>query len=167
MNHSIKAMMAMTCLGLSAGLYAPPSLGVDLRINFSGKFIEPGCKVTLEDVDLGEARVSDFTGSFNSSWVDVPISIAGCADLVKSAKLSFSGTADSNRGEVYAGKVGVGVELRAASDGVLLGPGSDPVDASISNGGVVLNYVARMTQTDAGVTPGAISTAVTVSVTYQ
>lgn len=167
MNYSIKAMMAMTCLASSAGLYAPPSQGVDLNINFSGRFIEPACKVTFKDVDLGEARVSDFTGSFNSSWVEVPITIAGCADLVKSAKLSFSGTPDANRDEVYAGKAGVGVELRAKADGVLLGPGSDPIDASISSGGVVLTYVARMTQTATGVTPGAISTAVTVSVTYQ
>jgi type 1 fimbria pilin len=167
MSYSIKAVMAMTCLALSASLYAPPSLGVDLRINFSGRFIEPACKVALEDVDLGEAKVSDFTGSYSSPWVEVPISIAGCADLVKVARLSFSGAPDANRSEIYAGKDGVGVELRAQAGGVLLGPGSDPIDAPISSGGTALKYVARMTQTAGDVTPGAISTPVTVSVTYQ
>lgn len=167
MNRSVKATFAMACLALSVCLYPRPSMGVDLAIHFTGRFIEPTCEMTLQDIDLGEASVSDFKGSFNTPWVNVPIAFAGCAALVTRATLSFSGTADANRGDVYAGKVGVGVELRAQPGGVLLGPGSAAIDVPISNGGTLPSYVARMTQTAAGVTPGAISTPVTVSVTYQ
>jgi type 1 fimbria pilin len=167
MNRSVKATFAMACLALSVCLYPRPSMGVDLTIHFTGRFIEPTCEMTLQDIDLGEASVSDFTGSFDTPWVDVPVTFAGCAALVTRATLSFSGTADADRSEVYAGKPGVGVELRSQPGGVLLGPGSASIDAPISNGGAVVRYVARMTQTAAGVTPGVLSTPVTVSVTYQ
>lgn len=163
-NH----FLSMAWLALATFLVAAPVRAVDLTINFTGKFIEPTCDMAVKDVDLGEASVSDFTGAFSTAWKDVPISFANCANLTTKASLSFSGTADTVRADVYMGKPGVGVELSTqATGGTSLGPGSDAIDVPISGGGATVSYVARMSQTAGGVTPGAISTPVTVSVTYH
>jgi type 1 fimbria pilin len=162
-NH----FLSVATLALATLLVAVPAKAADLTIHFKGRFIEPTCDMTVKDVDLGEASVSDFTGAFSTAWVGVPISFANCAKLTTRASLSFSGTADAVRADVYMGKPGVGVELRTQPNGTLLGPGSAAIDVALSSGGATANYVARMTQTTSDVTPGAISTPVTVSVTYH
>ena len=168
MTRTTSYFLSMAAMALATFLVASPAKAVDLKINFTGKFIEPTCDMTVKDVDLGEASVSDFTGAFSTAWVQVPISFADCAALATKASLSFSGTADTVRADVYMGKPGVGVELGTQeTGGTSLGPGSKAVDVTISSGGATVNYVARMTQTAGGVTPGAISTPVTVSVTYH
>jgi type 1 fimbria pilin len=163
---SIRTAFALALLGATA-VFTTDAAAADLTIRFSGRFIEPTCDMSVHDVDLGEASVSAFTGSFAAPWVNVPIDFANCAALTSVATLGFSGTADANQSDLYAGRTGVGVELRVAPNGTLLGPGSTPVDVPIVNGGAKATFVARMTQTAGGVTPGAFSTPVTVSVTYQ
>lgn len=166
MNRILTTTLASFAASLIGAFFAAPALAVDLNIYFTGKFIEPTCNMTLQDVDLGNASVDKFSGSFQGAWHPVPIRFSGCADLTSRATLSFSGKADANVPEFYEGMVGVGVELRVQPNGSVLGPGSTAPDVAITGGAGAASYVARMSQTAPGVSPGIFSTPVTVSVTY-
>jgi len=159
--------LGVLSLSLAAALFAAPATGADLTINFTGRFIEPTCTMTLKDIDLGEAKVDQFTGSYTGPWVDVPIKVTGCSELTTLAVVTFSGTADPDRSDVYAGMTGVGVDLRVKSTETPLGPGSAPVNLDVATGGGTYAFIARMIQTAGGVKPGAFSTPVTVTVAYQ
>lgn len=138
-----------------------------VNFNLTGTITPGVCRFTANDVDLGTYASTFFTAvGTTTNFVDVPITSSGCDPLVTSIHMRVTGTPDSDNTALFRGVAGVGIELQRWAGAVPIVPAGTTVDFSpVANGGTY-RFQARFKRS-ATVTAGAVSSPVTINVTYN
>lgn len=159
--------IALVAAGLMSA--AGASRAQTLNFNITATILPGVCRFTVADVDLGTYYATDFTAVGTvKPFVTVPIQSTGCDPLVTQLHFAVSGTADAASSAYFRGITGIGVELQSVA-GTAIQPSGTTINYNKLAGTGAGSYPlqARLRQTAATVSAGAIRSAVTVVVTYN
>jgi type 1 fimbria pilin len=160
----IACLAVVAVSGAVAGLAA---VAQPLTFHVSGE-IRPGvCRFdTSPPVDLGTYPAKAFTGDTTTDWRPVSIIATGCDALVRTLRVSFSGTPDIADGSLFRALPGIGIEIVDDGDR-RLGPAGETVDFPVqAQTPAVYALRARFHQSAPTVGTGVVNTAVTFNVQY-
>jgi type 1 fimbria pilin len=164
------SLQALFCTSVFA---ASPGSSVTITANVVASpctiaAVSQNLAIPLGDI---QASVLAAANSFSAWSPDYTISLTNCPSTTTKVDASFTGTADPADTNGYknaasGGSADVATEL-AKSDGSLLKNGTSFGDATVSNGVASFIVKARLFSKAGSVTPGAVSSAVTVNFTYK
>ncbi|WP_414491805.1 fimbrial protein [Stenotrophomonas maltophilia] len=134
--------------------------------NLTGRILPGVCRIAASDVDLGTFYATDFTGvGTTKPWITTSIQVSNCDPLITRVALSFSGTADTANANYFRGVAGIGIEMERESPSTPVRPAGTTLQYATANGLYMVR--ARFRQTAATVAAGSVSSAVTVSMSYN
>ena len=156
----ILATGLINCIAFSAQ-------AVDTTITVTGNVLQRTCNVPGNvDVSLGNLYVSDFPNAGSGSpWVNFDLSLTGCQNM-NTVRATFSGTAD---GQTYyantgnAGGIKIEIQDRDGSNASYHNGMFKTLNVQYNN--ATFNLKARAVS-KGQVTPGNISSVITVTYTY-
>lgn len=137
-----------------------------LTFNLTGTILPGTCRWSVSDVDLGTYNATAFTGSYTTSWVDVPVQSSGCDPLVTRVLMKVTGNADVANVALFRGIAGIGIELQTKSAGTAIVPAGTTVNWNAITGGASYMFQARFKQSAATVASGTVRSPVTINITY-
>ena len=156
----ILATGLINCIAFSAQ-------AVDTTITVTGNVLQRTCNVPGNvDVSLGNLYVSDFPNAGSGSpWVNFDLSLTGCQNM-NTVRATFSGTADGQTYYANTGNAG-GIKLeRQDRDGSNASYHNGMFKTlNVQNNNATFNLKARAVN-KGQVTPGNISSVITVTYTY-
>lgn len=163
---------ALLCMLLSTG-----AMAADVTINVTGKVVASPCTVGnsgVYNIDLGQnisAASLNPAMSF-SDWIPISVKLIDCPAGTTKVTATFSGTADSYNSAMYANATGTGyaqnvaVQLQNSTAGTNTGNGAT-MTVDVASNAAAFPLQARAYSTPGGATPGNISTAVLMNMTYN
>lgn len=154
--------MAVLLAGIAGGAQAQT-----LNFNLTGTILPGVCRFTVADVNLGTYTATQFTGSFATPFVDVPVTSAGCDPLVATVHMRVTGTPDVANASLFRGLAGVGVELQVKLPNAPVVPAGTTVTFPPVASGSVYMFQARFRQSAPNVAAGRVSSPITLTVTYN
>ncbi|WP_458047749.1 fimbrial protein [Providencia stuartii] len=148
-------------------------------IHFKGQFVESTCTIETNNenssegtVQLGTWLVSHFQKSDETTKpTKFVIALNECPDVIKKAKITFTGTADSTNSSLYktSTEVGTGIGItHAESDTAYITPGAPAGEIELkgANNSGEKEYYARYVTTGP-VKAGVANADVTVTISYN
>jgi type 1 fimbria pilin len=142
-----------------------------VTFNLTGNITQGTCSFTIPDRDLGTYAASSFTGSTTTAWSNpIAIRAVSCTSDIQNIRMTFSGTPDAINSNYFApmstsGNVtGVAIQLASLYEAPITPGGS--MNWSLGAIGTTYTIKARFVQTQPSVTPGVVSTPITVQFTY-
>lgn len=150
-----------------------------IEVTFSGNIYSATCNVDSESqnqsIDMGDTSFSDFSlAGETSEKTSFLIKLSDCSDSIKSAKIVFSGTSDSDDPMLLAintssedSATGVGIEILDSSDTPIQINSAEPYTYSLSAGENEIPFALRYKSTSATVTPGSANAVMYFDLSYQ
>lgn len=140
---------------------------VDTTITVTGNVLQRTCNVPGNvDVSLGNLYVSDFPNAGSGSpWVNFDLSLTGCQNM-NTVRATFSGTADGQTYYANTGNAG-GIKIEIQDRDVSNASYHNGMfkTLNVQNNNATFNLKARAVS-KGQVTPGNISSVITVTYTY-
>ncbi|ELX9882700.1 S-fimbrial adhesin minor subunit SfaS [Escherichia coli] len=140
---------------------------VDTTITVTGNFLQRTCNVPGNvDVSLGNLYVSDFPNAGSGSpWVNFDLSLTGCQNM-NTVRATFSGTADGQTYYANTGNAGgIKIEIQDRDGSNASYHNGMFKTLNVQNNNATFNLKARAVS-KGQVTPGNISSVITVTYTY-
>ncbi|MEF5582096.1 S-fimbrial adhesin minor subunit SfaS [Escherichia coli] len=140
---------------------------VDTTITVTGNVLQRTCNVPGNvDVSLGNLYVSDFPNAGSGSpWVNFDLSLTGCQNM-NTVRATFSGTADGQTYYANTGNAGgIKIEIQDRDGSNASYHNGMFKTLNVQNNNATFNLKARAVSKDQ-VTPGNISSVITVTYTY-
>lgn len=140
---------------------------VDTAITVTGNVLQRTCNVPGSvDVSLGNLYVSDFPNAGSGSpWVKFDLSLTGCQNM-NTVRATFSGTADEQRYYANTGNAGgIKIEIQDRDGSNASYYNGTFKTLHVKNNNATFNLKARAVS-KGQVTPGNISSVITVTYTY-
>lgn len=156
----ILATGLINCIAFSAQ-------AVDTTITVTGNVLQRTCNVPGNvDVSLGNLYVSDFPNAGSGSpWVNFDLSLTGCQNM-KTVRATFSGTADGQTYYANTGNAGgIKIEIQDRDGSNASYHNGMFKTLNVQNNNATFNLKARAVS-KGQVTPGNISSVITVTYTY-
>ncbi|MCN2096152.1 S-fimbrial adhesin minor subunit SfaS [Escherichia coli] len=141
---------------------------VDTTITVTGNVLQRTCNVPGNvDVSLGNLYVSDFPDAGSGSpWVDFDLSLTGCQNM-NTVRATFSGTADGQTYYANTGNAGgIKIEIQDRDGSNASYHNGMFKTLNVKNNNATFNLKARAVS-KGRVTPGNISSVITVTYTYS
>lgn len=144
--------------------------GTSVSLTFNGNIKASSCTVSDINLNLGTTLAADlfYTAQSGSNWQNFNINLTNCSPSITQAKLTFSGTADTNDiNSLYKNQgtaQNVAVQLKAADDTPL--GNTKTLMASISSLGATIPLKVRAFSSNGGGTPGTIYANITATIIY-
>lgn len=178
-------LTSLTSLGLFTTLAHADDPVVNIvnggNIQFTGKFVNAACAVSLESenkvVELGQYRTASLTAAAqNTTNIPFDIKLTDCdPEVSKTAQIGFNGLADSvdstlfsvNSGGNSKAATGVGIEILDSKNKVLSPNGDYSTAQALIVGDNTFNFLARYKSTAATVTAGQANADATFLVRYE
>ena len=167
------AKHTLACLLVVAGTFVlcSPSQAQDMNLSVGGEFYNATCGFIVnngEDVDLGSHNLDIFNrvGAV-APWVDFNVTSTGCTPSTTRVYMKWTGTVDANNAGTFATTgtaTGVAVWIRNGTNTLV--PNTTLNLAPLANGQHYV-YRAALHQTQAAVTEGTASAAITIEVSYN
>ncbi|HGE5205625.1 TPA: S-fimbrial adhesin minor subunit SfaS [Escherichia coli] len=140
---------------------------VDTTITVTGNVLQRTCNVPGNvDVSLGNLYVSDFPNAGSGSpWVNFDLSLIGCQNM-NTVRATFSGTADGQTYYANTGNAGgIKIEIQDRDGSNASYHNGMFKTLNVQNNNATFNLKARAVS-KGQVTPGNISSVITVTYTY-
>lgn len=140
---------------------------VDTTITVTGNVLQRTCNVPGNvDVSLGNLYVSDFPNAGSGSpWVNFDLSLTGCQNM-NTVWATFSGTADGQTYYANTGNAGgIKIEIQDRDGSNASYHNGMFKTLNVQNNNATFNLKARAVS-KGQVTPGNISSVITVTYTY-
>ena len=140
---------------------------VDTTITVTGNVLQRTCNVPGNvDVSLGNLYVSDFPNAGSGSpWVNFDLSLTGCQNM-NTVRATFSGTADGQTYYANTGNAGgIKIEIQDRDGSNASYHNGMFKTLHVQNNNATFNLKARAVS-KGQVTPGNISSVITVTYTY-
>ncbi|HFO5508348.1 TPA: S-fimbrial adhesin minor subunit SfaS [Escherichia coli] len=140
---------------------------VDTTITVTGNVLQRTCNVPGNvDVSLGNLYVSDFPNAVSGSpWVNFDLSLTGCQNM-NTVRATFSGTADGQTYYANTGNAGgIKIEIQDRDGSNASYHNGMFKTLNVQNNNATFNLKARAVS-KGQVTPGNISSVITVTYTY-
>ncbi|EOT4640768.1 S-fimbrial adhesin minor subunit SfaS [Escherichia coli] len=140
---------------------------VDTTITVTGNVLQRTCNVPGNvDVSLGNLYVSDFPSAGSGSpWVNFDLSLTGCQNM-NTVRATFSGTADGQTYYANTGNAGgIKIEIQDRDGSNASYHNGMFKTLNVQNNNATFNLKARAVS-KGQVTPGNISSVITVTYTY-
>lgn len=140
---------------------------VDTTITVTGNVLQRTCNVPGNvDVSLGNLYVSDFPNAGSGSpWVNFDLSLTGCQNM-NTVRATFSGTADGQTYYANTGNAGgIKIEIQDRDGSNASYHNGMFKTLNVQNNNATFNLKARAVS-KGQVTPGNISSVITVTYTY-
>ncbi|MCN4579393.1 S-fimbrial adhesin minor subunit SfaS [Escherichia coli] len=156
----ILATGLINCIAFSAQ-------AVDTTITVTGNVLQRTCNVPENvDVSLGNLYVSDFPNAGSGSpWVNFDLSLTGCQNM-NTVRATFSGTADGQTYYANTGNAGgIKIEIQDRDGSNASYHNGMFKTLNVQNNNATFNLKARAVS-KGQVTPGNISSVITVTYTY-
>ena len=156
----ILATGLINCIAFSAQ-------AVDKTITVTGNVLQRTCNVPGNvDVSLGNLYVSDFPNAGSGSpWVNFDLSLTGCQNM-NTVRATFSGTADGQTYYANTGNAGgIKIEIQDRDGSNASYHNGMFKTLNVQNNNATFNLKARAVS-KGQVTPGNISSVITVTYTY-
>ncbi|HEC3922899.1 TPA: S-fimbrial adhesin minor subunit SfaS, partial [Escherichia coli] len=156
----ILATGLINCIAFSAQ-------AVDTTITVTGNVLQRTCNVPGNvDVSLGNLYVSDFPNAGSGSpWVNFDLSLTGCQNM-NTVRATFSGTADGQTYYANTGNAGgIKIEIQDRDGSNASYHNGMFKTLNVQNNNATFNLKARAVS-KGQVTPGNISSVITVTYTY-
>ncbi|HHA4907431.1 TPA: S-fimbrial adhesin minor subunit SfaS [Escherichia coli] len=156
----ILATGLINCIAFSAQ-------AVDTTITVTGNVLQRTCNVPGNvDVSLGNLYVSDFPNAGSGSpWVNFDLSLTGCHNM-NTVRATFSGTADGQTYYANTGNAGgIKIEIQDRDGSNASYHNGMFKTLNVQNNNATFNLKARAVS-KGQVTPGNISSVITVTYTY-
>ena len=156
----ILATGLINCIAFSAQ-------AVDTTITVTGNVLQRTCNVPGNvDVSLGNLYVSDFPNAGSGSpWVNFDLSLTGCQNM-NTVRATFSGTADGQTYYANTGNAGgIKIEIQDRDGSNASYHNGMFKTLNVQNNNATFNLKARAVS-KGQVTPGDISSVITVTYTY-
>lgn len=156
----ILATGLINCIAFSAQ-------AVDTTITVTGNVLQRTCNVPGNvDVSLGDLYVSDFPNAGSGSpWVNFDLSLTGCQNM-NTVRATFSGTADGQTYYANTGNAGgIKIEIQDRDGSNASYHNGMFKTLNVQNNNATFNLKARAVS-KGQVTPGNISSVITVTYTY-
>ncbi|MFS4272908.1 S-fimbrial adhesin minor subunit SfaS [Escherichia coli] len=160
MKAIILATGLINCIAFSAQ-------AVDTTITVTGNVLQRTCNVPGNvDVSLGNLYVSDFPNAGSGSpWVNFDLSLTGCQNM-NTVRATFSGTADGQTYYANTGNAGgIKIEIQDRDGSNASYHNGMFKTLNVQNNNATFNLKARAVS-KGQVTPGNISSVITVTYTY-
>ncbi|HHT8149488.1 S-fimbrial adhesin minor subunit SfaS [Escherichia coli] len=157
----ILATGLINCIAFSAQ-------AVDTTITVTGNVLQRTCNVPGNvDVSLGNLYVSDFPNAGSGSpWVNFDLSLTGCQNM-NTVRATFSGTADGQTYYANTGNAGgIKIEIQDRDGSNASYHNGMFKTLNVQNNNATFNLKARAVS-KGQVTPGDISSVITVTYTYS
>ncbi|WP_411371566.1 S-fimbrial adhesin minor subunit SfaS [Escherichia coli] len=157
----ILATGLINCIAFSAQ-------AVDTTITVTGNVLQRTCNVPGNvDVSLGNLYVSDFPNAGSGSpWVNFDLSLTGCQNM-NTVRATFSGTADGQTYYANTGNAGgIKIEIQDRDGSNASYHNGMFKTLNVQNNNATFNLKARAVS-KGQVTPGNISSVITVTYTYS
>ncbi|EFH8353514.1 S-fimbrial adhesin minor subunit SfaS, partial [Escherichia coli] len=139
----------------------------DTTITVTGNVLQRTCNVPGNvDVSLGNLYVSDFPNAGSGSpWVNFDLSLTGCQNM-NTVRATFSGTADGQTYYANTGNAGgIKIEIQDRDGSNASYHNGMFKTLNVQNNNATFNLKARAVS-KGQVTPGNISSVITVTYTY-
>ena len=162
--------MKLKAIILATGLInciAYSAQAVDTTITVTGNVLQRTCNVPGNvDVSLGNLYVSDFPNAGSGSpWVNFDLSLTGCQNM-NTVRATFSGTADGQTYYANTGNAGgIKIEIQDRDGSNASYHNGMFKTLNVQNNNATFNLKARAVS-KGQVTPGNISSVITVTYTY-
>lgn len=162
--------MKLKAIILATGLInsiAFSAQAVDTTITVTGNVLQRTCNVPGNvDVSLGNLYVSDFPNAGSGSpWVNFDLSLTGCQNM-NTVRATFSGTADGQTYYANTGNAGgIKIEIQDRDGSNASYHNGMFKTLNVQNNNATFNLKARAVS-KGQVTPGNISSVITVTYTY-
>lgn len=187
MKKKFISKMSLTALcvcSLVGGMQSAMAQTGESVVNFTGTVLDQGCTIdtTTKDqtIDFGSVSAASFTAAAatDSSTQPVNITLTGCPATITTAKISLSGTADTNNSNNLSITSGAGstsglsIKFRDLNNSAInINQISDPGQPIVA-GNNTLHYLTALTNdkgdgTGNTVTEGTIAATAQYSITYQ
>ncbi|WP_000767891.1 S-fimbrial adhesin minor subunit SfaS [Escherichia coli] len=156
----ILATGLINCIAFSAQ-------AVDTTITVTGNVLQRTCNVPGNvDVPLGNLYVSDFPNAGSGSpWVNFDFALTGCQNM-NTVRATFSGTADGQGYYANTGNAGgIKIEIQDRDGSNASYDNGAFKTINVQNNSATFNLKARAVS-KGQVTPGNISSVITVTYTY-
>ena len=156
----ILATGLINCIAFSAQ-------AVDTTITVTGNVLQRTCNVPGNvNVSLGNLYVSDFPNAGSGSpWVNFDLSLTGCQNM-NTVRATFSGTADGQTYYANTGNAGgIKIEIQDRDGSNASYHNGMFKTLNVQNNNATFNLKARAVS-KGQVTPGNISSVITVTYTY-
>lgn len=156
----ILATGLINCIAFSAQ-------AVETTITVTGNVLQRTCNVPGNvDVSLGNLYVSDFPNAGSGSpWVNFDLSLTGCQNM-NTVRATFSGTADGQTYYANTGNAGgIKIEIQDRDGSNASYHNGMFKTLNVQNNNATFNLKARAVS-KGQVTPGNISSVITVTYTY-
>ena len=156
----ILATGLINCIAFSAQ-------AVDTTITVTGNVLQRTCNVPGNvDVSLGNLYVPDFPNAGSGSpWVNFDLSLTGCQNM-NTVRATFSGTADGQTYYANTGNAGgIKIEIQDRDGSNASYHNGMFKTLNVQNNNATFNLKARAVS-KGQVTPGNISSVITVTYTY-
>ncbi|NUW98124.1 S-fimbrial adhesin minor subunit SfaS, partial [Escherichia coli] len=140
---------------------------VDTTITVTGNVLQRTCNVPGNvDVSLGNLYVADFPNAGSGSpWVNFDLSLTGCQNM-NTVRATFSGTADGQTYYANTGNAGgIKIEIQDRDGSNASYHNGMFKTLNVQNNNATFNLKARAVS-KGQVTPGNISSVITVTYTY-
>lgn len=161
--------------------YSHYALAGDASLNITGKVVASPCVVSTDSVsmtiDLGggnDLQTADLNAAGSSSaWIPFKVSLENCPAGTSSVTTTFHGTPDDGDPETLYSNTGtaanVAVQLEGKTDEEHYGNGktSKIIIADATDGKPTWDLRTRAFSKAGGVTPGTISSVITMSFSYN
>ncbi len=158
-------------------LISTGTMAADVTINVTGKVVASPCTVDnsgVYNIDLGQNISAATLNPANSysAWKNFNVTLSNCPAGTTKVTAAFSGTADSNNSAMYANTTGTGyaqnvaVQLQNGTAGTNTGNGAT-MTVNVASNAATFPLQARAYSTPGGATPGNISAAVLMNMTYN
>ncbi|SFM97135.1 fimbrial protein [Variovorax sp. OV329] len=166
-----------------AGLVSQGAFAADGQINFTGQIVDTPCSIAPSSqnltVPLGNVARSSLNGTVGkkSTPAKFTINLTGCGATAVGAKVTFTGTADTNDATVLklanagtvgttASAAGVAVEIED-STGAKIALGAQSASYALGAGDNALQFQAAYVATQPAVTSGPANATAQFTVAYN
>lgn len=177
LNKGLLVTSTITLSLLSAAANADLSTGKETgTIQFRGQFVDTTCTIETNNegtnigtVQLGTWLTSNFaTAGETTAPTKFVIALNGCPDIIKKAKVTFSGPADSSNSSLFKTTADVGAAIGITHDDgfAYIAPDAPAGEIDISGKTGEKTYYARYVTTGE-TSAGAANADVTVTISYN
>lgn len=173
MNTKINAILLSLAL---SGIFTQSAMAADATINITGNVVATPCNVDSGSknvtVDLGDIQASALAAAgAATSWKLVTLTLSNCPTTTSQVIATFTGTADTANNANYYKNTGSGstlasIQMDNEAASALLPPGST-ITSSVSAGAATVKFNTRIVTVRGNVTPGIVSSALSVAFAYK
>lgn len=179
-NVKIYFLPAITALYLALGLSHYALAGDPVTLNITGNVVASPCEVSTASenmtIDLGggkDLQTADLNDAGSSSaWVPITVSLENCPPGTSSVTATFHGTADAGDPETLYSNTGTATNVAVQLEGKAEEPYGNGKTSTIkiadaADGKPTWDLQTRAFSKSGSVTPGTISSVITMTFAYN